>query len=167
MIFLGKIVKIRSNKGEVVYKPFLEIDVGELTLKEGDKVLLKSERHQKELRIEDLKEINGAYVLKFFDIDTINEALKLIGYSIFCFKNSDDEEIDKGICGFLVKDTNDQVWGYVKGIDSKSDLNKLLVIQEGDDEFYVPYNDEILKEINKKGKYIIIDPPSGLKELNK
>ena len=46
-------------------------------------------------------------------------------------------------------------------------LNKCLEIQNRNNTYDVPFVDEIVKVIDKKKKLIIIDPPEGLKELNK
>ena len=69
---------------------------------------------------------------------------------------------------FMVKDMNGQLWGKVKNIEADN-LNKLLEVQdeEKNDLYYVPFTDTIVKEINKEKGLIVIDPPDGLKELNK
>ena len=169
MIFQGKIVKVRGNKGEVVVaSPHARA----CTLRKGEAVVLKSEKYQRQYNVEYLKEIKGAPIVKFAGINTINEALKLVGYSIYAHDSStgDSENETKKITGFIVKDMNGHLWGKVKNIETDS-LNKLLEVQgENEDEnnvYYVPFTDTIVKEIDEEKRVIVIDPPNGLKDLNK
>ena len=167
MIFLGKIVKVRGNKGEVVYT---SPDMIAGALREGEAVALESEKYRKQYNVEYLKEIKGASVVKFTGINTINEALKLVGYSIYK-RNAEAGDIkneNNKMKDFMVKDMNGQLWGKVKNIEADN-LNKLLEVQdeEKNDLYYVPFTDTIVKEINKEKGLIVIDPPDGLKDLNK
>ena len=117
-------------------------------------------------KIEYIKEIKGTLVLKFVNINAIDDALKLVGYSIYVSKGSTNTIKSDGIVGFTVKDMDDNIWGKVKRVEIYR-LNKFLEIQNNDDVYYVPFYGEIVKEINKKEKLIRIDPPKGLKDLNK
>ena len=167
MNFFGKIVKVRGNKGEVVY---ISPDMRARALREGETVALESEKYHKQYKVEYIRKIKGAFVVKFTGINTINEALKLVGYSIYKhnseagdIKNENNEMKD-----FMVKDVNGQLWGKVKNLEADN-LNKLLEVQdeEKNNVYYVPFTDTIVKEINKEEGIIVIDPPNGLKELNK
>lgn len=150
--------------------------VGVHALAERENVILKSEKYEKKCELDYLREINGAPVIKLKGIDSINEALKLVGYSVYA-ENSEKENDpnipaedseDVELEGFLVKDLNGELWGKVISFDTDS-LNKLLEIQDEDetDIYYVPFTETIIKKIDKKNRLIIIDPPDGLKSLNK
>lgn len=132
--------------------------------KEGEEVILKSEKHKKKKRIEYIKEIQGIRVLKFFGINSINEAYKLVGYSI-CSLSEPERKIEcNSLIGFKVKNIKGDLWGTLENIRVSS-LNIILEITYKNDIVYVPFNDII--KINKKEKLIIIDPSEGLKDLNK
>ena len=167
MIFFGKIVKVRGNKGEAVYT---SPDMRARALKAGETVVLESEKYQKQYKVEYLRRIKDYSVVKFSGINTINEALKLVGYSIYR-QNAEAGDIkneDNKMKDFMVKDVNGQLWGKVKNLEADT-LNKLLEVQdeEKNNVYYVPFTDTIVKEINKEKGIIVIDPPGGLKELNK
>lgn len=147
----------------------------------GETILLKSEKYQHQFKIEGLREIKGAYVLKIAGIDSINDALKLVGYSIYSPKNEmntftidTDSDIESDtdypeLTDFIVKDTEGDVWGKVVRLETGS-INILLEVEaeNGSDEiYYVPFNDTIVTEIDHDNRIIIIDPPAGLKDLNK
>jgi ribosomal 30S subunit maturation factor RimM len=164
LTFLGKIIKIRSNKGEVVAAASPDLQIS--SIKKGDTFLLKSAKYSKEKVIDYCKEIRGALVFKFIAVDTINDALPLVGYSLY--GNFQQKDTPKpGILDFLVKDLEGQVWGKVINIET-SDFNQLLEVESPQNEIiYIPAVDTIIKKIDKKKKIITINPPPGLKELNK
>lgn len=187
MIFIGKILKVRGNRGEVV---ITSPKVGFYTLfgRENGKeiVILKSEKYEKKLEVEFLREIKGNPVLKLKGIDSINDALRVVGYSIYTeytdYSNyAAGDEVKTGesaileekcgisnLEGYNVKDVNGNRWGHVIYFDTVSS-NQLLEIQDDDktDVYYVPFTDTIVKKIDKEARLIIIDPPDGLKSLNK
>jgi 16S rRNA processing protein RimM len=173
LIFIGKIFKVRGNKGEVV---IASPRVGVHSLRKNEIVTLKSEKYEKKYEVDYLKEINGAPVIKLKGIDSINEAFKMVGYSVFAESNekkndpnipNEDSEATE-LTGYLVKDLNGEPWGNVIGFETDS-FNKLLEIQDNNetDIYYVPFTETIIKEINREKQLITIDPPDGLKDLNK
>ena len=164
MIFLGKIVKIRGNKGEVGVAPSPDLFLHGLS--KGEVVVLQSAKYKKEKEIDYIKEIRGAPVFKFKDTNTINDAFKLVGYSIYANK-TDTQDTNTGIIDFMVKDMQGNLWGSVKNIEN-SGFNRLLEVETpGGDMIYVPAADSIVKKIDEERKVILIDPPDGLKDLNK
>lgn len=176
MIFLGKIVKTRGNKGEVAVAPSPQ--VGRYVPGQGERVVLRSTKYQCEQKIEYLKNIRGVWVFKFVDIDTINDAYKLVGYSIYSTKistspgnapNAVIEQAAKGV-EFTVKDVSGCVWGKVKHLQTYGvyETNQILeVVGDEGDVIYVPFSEGIVKKIDREKKIITIDPPDGLKGLNK
>lgn len=150
--------------------------VGVHAVAEREIVTLKSEKYEKKYEVVYLKEINGAPVIKLKGIDSINGAFKLVGYAVYA--ETDEKGNDSNIpaednesaqlAGFLVKDVNGELWGNVISFETDS-FNKLLEIRDENetDIYYVPFTETIIKEIDKKKRLIIIDPPDGLKSLNK
>lgn len=135
-------------------------------LSNGEVVVLKSAKYTKEKEIDYLKEIRGDPVFKFKDTNTINDAFKLVGYSIYANK-PDAPDTNTGIFNFMVKDIHGHLWGSVKNIENPG-FNLLLEVETpGGDMIYVPFADSIVKEIDEEKKVILIDPPDGLKDLNK
>ncbi len=164
MISLGKIVKVRSNKGELVITPFSGIDFFKPLA--GEVVLLKSVKYEKKCRVEYFKEVGGNFVIKFTHANTIADALKLVGYEVFASPVLKQPIEREGIVGFTVKDVNGRWWGEIVNIETIH-LNKVLEIQGEKDIFYVPFNDTIVKEINETERIVLIDPPAGLRDLNR
>jgi 16S rRNA processing protein RimM len=140
--------------------------MGVYTLKEGDKLQLKSDKRQKEYQVEGFREIKGAPVVKFKGVDSINDALKLVSLAVHIPGDSPEIADNTGIEDFTVKDTAGRVWGKVVDIDTAT-LNQLLEVHDDEDVYYVPFTDAIVKTIDKENRQIVIDPPDGLKDLNK
>lgn len=111
-------------------------------------------------------------MLKFEGIDTINDALTRVGYSIYSLENTPPSPAENGpadLENFTVRDTAGDVWGKVTNLETTG-LNELLEIRPedgGPEPYYVPFTETIVKEINRDDGVIIIDPPDGLKDLNK
>lgn len=133
---------------------------------EGKVLNLKSPKYQKELKVQYCKEIRGETVIKFEGIDTINQAYKLIGYELFIPGDPDGELIDDDVTGFSVIDMQGVEWGHVVELDDNG-LNPVLEIQGADETYYVPFVEDIVKEIDMEAGIIRIDPPAGLMELNR
>jgi 16S rRNA processing protein RimM len=163
LIFLGKIVKVRGNKGEAVVASSPGFDL--YSPGEGETLLVQSTRHQKKVIVEYCKVIHGSQVLKFKDINTINDALKLVGYRVY--SQSVEAAQEESVLQFTVTDVQGNLWGIVTDLDSSS-INLLLEVEDPEgDVIYVPFSDAIVKTINKDKKVIVIDPPEGLRDLNK
>ena len=119
--------------------------------------------------------INGELVAKFSQVNSIDAALRIVGFSLYA------DQTDKAgptmvadlsatvgkIVGFNVRDLQGNHWGIVVAVDTRS-VNTLLEIenQEKSGPIYVPFNREIVKNIDRRRHTIVIDPPVGLKDLN-
>ena len=106
--------------------------------------------------------------MTFSDIHTINEALKIVGYSLYAELAADKKKPLASVLGFSVFDGQGNCWGTVKSLPQYS-LNQLLEVEDGQtgEIFFVPWHDCIVKKIDRRAKTILIDPPQGLRELNR
>jgi 16S rRNA processing protein RimM len=165
LLFVGKIIRVRGNKGEVIY---VSSTTAKYRPNPGDILILKSEKYQKKLVVEKYREIKGNKTVKFTAIGSISEALKLVGYSIFNPHDSNMDDRSTPLENYIVKDKNGQLWGKVIGLTAYK-TNEILEVEDADQEevYYIPYTEEIVKDINEENLVITIDPPDGLKSLNK
>jgi 16S rRNA processing protein RimM len=164
LICSGKIFKVRGNKGEVAIISSPGINLLSPTYRGF--VTLKSEKYEKEYKIESIREINGNLLLKFAGIDSMADALRLVGYSVFSPMEADPVVAEGSILGFTVKDIAGQPWGQVTDVQT-SGLNRLIEIA-GDGEVYlIPFTETIVTKIDRQDRLVIIDPPTGLRELNR
>lgn len=165
MIFLGKIVKTRGNKGEVVVhsSPSFEAYAPE----KGEVVVLQSHKYEVQSNIDYIKEIQGVIVIKFQSVNSIPEAMKYIGYSIFSLAEPKENIDDEPVIDFSVIDISGQLWGNVHSHEFFGINEVLEILDHSGDIIYIPFSEAIIKKIDYEKKEIIIDPPDGLKDLNK
>jgi 16S rRNA processing protein RimM len=139
--------------------------------KQGEALVLQSEKYKIHQKVDYIKEIHNSPIFKFAAIDSISDALRIVGYSVFSPEAETPEpgstfEIEDAV-DFIVKDIGGQVWGEVTQTQSFGP-NEILELTGADgDVIYVPFSDGIIKEIDEENRWIIIDPPAGLKDLNK
>lgn len=130
----------------------------------GEKhVILKSARRRFETTIERIRCIRGKTVLKLSGIHSIDDALKLVGYSIFASGESIDGRTT--LIDYRVRDLNQEYWGQVVAVREHG-LNRVMEIESRGDIIYVPLAWDIVREIRDREKVIVIDPPEGLRNLN-
>lgn len=163
MVFFGEVVKVRGNKGEVVVKT--PPDVEELPFESGEEVTLKSQKYLSKMCVEYCREIDGNVLLKLKNIDSISDAYRLVGYSIF--KEGEPERRESNsLLDFSVEDIHGRRWGKVEAFNPDS-KNPLLEIDSDGDTIYIPFSENIVINIDKKNRIITIDPPDGLMDLNR
>lgn len=159
-IYIGKIVNTHGLKGEVrilsefkyknlVFKNNFKIYIGE------DKVLevINSYRYHK---IFDMITIKG--------INNINDVLKYKGKRVYVNKEDivleDNQYLDEDIINLEVIIDNNSI-GRVKRID-KHNKNEILVVRNDKQEYFLPYNFELIESINLDKKMLIYKNIRGL-----
>ena len=166
MIFLGKILKVRGNRGEVVLDPAPE------TLNEGLPVgiglVLKSPKYSKKLEIDSYRNIGGSLIVRFLGVNSIEEAFRLVGYSLFwdVKKPQDIPPAENQLVGYRVEDLQGNAWGKIVGIEHHG-LNVVFEAVHHGDHYLIPANSAIFRAVMEDEKKVVIDPPDGLRDLNR
>ena len=115
--------------------------------------------------VEYCREIDGNVLLKLKNINSISDAYRLVGYSIF--KEGEPERKESNsLLDFSVEDIHGRHWGKVEAFNPDS-KNPLLEIDSDGDTIYIPFSEDIVIKIDKKNRIITIDPPDGLMDLNR
>jgi len=161
-VLIGKIVNTHGLKGEVrilsdfryknkVFIPNMKIYIGKNKTEE----IINSYRHHK---IFEMITMNG--------YNNINEILKYKGEYVFVaredIKLEEKEYLDEEIINLNVYIDNEYK-GTVKKIEKHS-KNELLVIKNNELDYLIPYNFDIILNINLKEKRIDIKNIKGLIE---
>jgi ribosomal 30S subunit maturation factor RimM len=165
LFFVGDILKTKGNKGEVVLRLSPEFYLG--NEENIDSLCLKSKKRSKILSVEWIKELGDDLTIKFSEIDTISEAYKLIGYSAHLDVQKDDTSFKKhSFIGYKVIDVDGSDWGIVIN-DEATEFTHTLERDDEGNVVYIQYSRMIVSKVNKKEQTIIINPPEGLRDLNK
>jgi 16S rRNA processing protein RimM len=163
---IGIITRFQGNKGEVRVKATTDIPERFLDL---DTVYLKRGDELKEREIEYIRFHKQFVIIKFFDVDSIDEAEKLKNYQVLI------DESEKYLLpedNYYVSDLMDcEVYlksGKYLGklIDVVDTLGADIFLVKGQEkEYMLPASHELILEIDLENKKIIVDPIPGILDL--
>jgi 16S rRNA processing protein RimM len=164
LIFFGRILRTRGIKGEVV----VSLSPGIVIPGEGISLELKSSKYVLSKKIITISQSESEAIITFDGVHSINEALKIVGYSLYGDSTAVKKKRLVTVLGFSVFDDRGNCWGKVKAQPQYS-LNQLLEVEDEPtgEIFYVPWHESIIKKIDRRSKTIWIDPPQGLRDLNR
>jgi len=167
---VGKIVNTHGLNGEV--KIFLHTDFAEERFKKGNQLYIGEKDCSTKVKVEILysKPYKDMYILKFNDLNTINDAEK--------FKNQflwipAEKQIDLDnnefyyfeIIGCNVCTVDGSEIGVVKEILSPGANDVWVVkLKDSDKEIFIPYIESVVKDVDVQNKQITIELMEGLIE---
>jgi len=165
--FVGKIVKKYSFKGELLVK--LDTDQPEQFL-EMESVFVEKHKNLIPFFIESLSLHKSALLrIKFEEITTETEANALLGTELYLPLDllpilSGNKFYYHEIVGFKAVDVNFGPLGIITGINDAT-AQHLFEIDHNGKEVLIPVNDDIIKNVDRNAKTILLDAPEGLIEL--
>lgn len=141
---------------------------GIVTPGEGIAVELRSSRRSLSQTIERVAAAGSDAIMAFSGAHNIGESLRLVGYSIYADVPAAKARRAGSMLGFRVFDQQGNCWGTVMAQPHFS-LNQLLEIQDAatGETIYVPWHESLVVKIDRRAKTLLIDPPAGLRDLNK
>jgi len=165
--YLGKIAKKFSFKGEVLI--YLDTDEPEL-YEDMESVFVEFNKNLIPFFIENSSLHKNDFLrVQFEDVDTEEEADKLIGCSIYLPlsmlpKLTGNKFYFHEVIGFEVEDKRLGVVGIIQSIND-STAQPLFEVLHGEAEILIPMVDHFIVEVDRKNKKIIMDLPEGLIEM--
>ena len=161
---LGRLLKPHGIKGELKVL-FYNEDSNSL---ENNQIIFLSDLNNKiiEYKIERIFYSFKKNRIKFFDINTIEEAEELRGYTLNVLR-LDLPKLDKNeyyindLVGYILIDDSNKNYGIVSDVLVLPANNVLSVTMENK-EYLIPLIDDVILDINQEEKKIIIDPIKGL-----
>lgn len=118
------------------------------------------------------KKGSTSFLVKIDGIDSEEEASEFVNKEIYILKKDAEELIEDELydtdsfIGYEVIDSETgQLIGKIEEINDAT-TNVLFIIQSGEEEIYIPANDDFVVEINDEQKYIKMKLPEGLVEIN-
>lgn len=165
---VAKIIDVVGLKGEL--KVYTTSSFKNIRYKKGNTLLIEldNDNHQS-FTIESYRNKEGNIdVIKFKEINSIDEAKKYINKEILTIKSEKDLKKDQyfysDLVGLKCFNESNKELGVVNEV-SEFSLNLSLKVKTSDNKFvYVPFNDYFIKEISLDKKYIIINEIEGLFE---
>lgn len=165
---IGKIVKTFGTKGEVIFS--LENTKPEW-LRKTESVFIRFGGNLVPFFISDSSpRPNNQAVVKFDDIDSVEEAAELSGGEILVpsaiLPKKKVRGLEKNeVFDFKVIDQDKGLIGFVTGILDLSEQS-LLQVTSDNKEILIPVTEVFITKIDKKSKSIYINVPEGLIDLN-
>jgi len=165
--YLGKILRTSGNKGQVV----VHLDVDEPEKYQNlESVYLDvyGERIPFFITKVELKS-RGTAIFSFSDVLSTDEAEEYIGQEMFLPMSSlpkleGNQFYYHEVEGFSVVDTRFGKLGILQSIIDRHH-QALFQIRYGDKEILIPMIDEVIKEIDREKRIILIEAPEGLIEI--
>ena len=161
-ISIGKITNFFGIKGEA--------KVGfsnENQIKTAKTVYMLDDVSKRELKIKNVRFQKNFAIVKFEEIDDINEIMEFKGQRIFVLKEDATKKLDKN--EFLIVDLigcevfdNDKKIGTVVDVTSNSSQDLINIKNPIGQISLVPFVEEFFPEIDLENKKIIIKPIEGL-----
>lgn len=163
---LGKIIDSFSLDGTL--KIYSTTNLGDLRYQEGASVYLFDEENNGYIEYEVLHYRHSGLFdfVKLKGIDTKEDALSKKGQEIFVIKNRDDleegEYFYSDLRGCKVVDKEHNVLGMVKEVEEFPAQITFRVARNGKPDFFVPFIDEFVLNVDIENKTITIKVIEGL-----
>ncbi|RCW61127.1 MULTISPECIES: ribosome maturation factor RimM [Halanaerobium] len=165
-LVIGIITRFQGNKGEVRVKATTDIperffDLDTVYLKRGDEL--------KELEIEYIRFHKQFVIIKFFDINSINEAEELKNYQVLIDESEkyllpeDNFYVDDLIDCEVYLASGSYLGKLIDVIDTSG--TDIFLVKGKDKEYMLPASREMILEIDLENKKIIVDPIPGILDL--
>jgi len=164
---LGILAKAHGIDGSILLR-LKELETNDI--KEPESVFIEIDGLLVPFFIERVSEkSNKEMIIRFEDVDTVEKAGELTGFSVFIDSSLTTQKQKPSfhgtdIAGYQVIDNK---LGYV-GIALEiveSTNNPLIRLTKETREYYIPFHQDIVLNIDHTGKKIIVDSPDGLFEI--
>ncbi|NNM09979.1 MAG: 16S rRNA processing protein RimM [Flavobacteriaceae bacterium] len=165
--FVGKIVKKYSFKGELLVK--LDTDEPKQFLK-MESVFVEKHKNLIPFFIESVSLHKSSLLrIKFEEVSTEADAETLLGSELYLPLDllpelSGNQFYYHEIIGFKIVDTSFGEVGTITGVND-STAQALFEIDREGVEILIPVSDEIIKEVDRTTKTILIEAPEGLIDI--
>lgn len=135
---------------------------------EGMSVELRSERHRFTRTIERASVSGLTAIIALTDVAGIGEALAFVGCTLWGEAGASPAPGHDDVKGFRVFDREGTLWGTVRS-QPRYSLNRLLEVADtaSGEAILVPWHESLIVKIDRQAGILVIDPPPGLRELNR
>ena len=166
-IAIAKLLRTRGLRGEIVAEMLTDFPE---RFENSENVIGFSEKGEKrELEIEKFFFQKGRIVLKFAEINSIEEAETLKNFEV-CIPESEaveleeDEFFDWQLQECKVETIEGEKLGQVSEV-MRTSGNENLVVKGAEKEYLIPFVKAICTKVDLENKLILVDAPEGLLEF--
>ncbi len=118
--------------------------------------------------VENIEMKHGDFIVKFEDVDTVEEARKLQNKKVFVEQEESEEELDglvwTDLVGYTIMEEGAGALGVIEQVDEYPQqwIAKCIIKEK---EVLIPLNEEIITEIDEENKQLHMCLPEGLLDL--
>lgn len=165
--YLGKIAKKFSFKGELLL--YIDSDDPE-QYEEMESVFVEIGKNLVPFFIDSAQLHKNDFLrVKFEDVDSEADAEALIGKALYLPldllpKLEGNKFYYHEVIGFILKDQTRGDVGTIVSINDSA-AQPLFEVKSGETELLIPMIDQFLVEVNRDGKFVLMDLPEGLVEM--
>jgi len=160
LVIIGTIVNHHGLKGEV--RVIAHTDYPEERFKKGKTFYILKENEYEKIAIDSVRFHKNFVLLKFNNINDINECLEYKGLDIYSERFEDEKIYITDLIGFDAYDEEDNLIGSVVDyLEVPQGYILELETKEGQ-KVLVPYVDEFIKEIDFENQEIVIHLIEGM-----
>lgn len=156
LVFVGKIVNTHGIKGEL--RIISDFEKKELVFKSGNRIIIDNEEHV----IRTYRKHKIFDMITIDDFENINDVLNYVGKNVYVSRDSlklkENDYLFSDLIGLNVIN-NDTDYGIV--CDYQLGNNPLIKVKY-DKDYYIPLNNEFIKNVDLKLKKIIVENIEGL-----
>jgi 16S rRNA processing protein RimM len=163
---IGFIIKTHGLKGEVTLS--LDDD-GPADLPDGTSIFVEKDKRLIPYFIQSFSHHGTKAFVKFEDVDTIEEAEKIVKRAVYLEKSARPksgrgEFYNDEVIGFKVLDENGELLGTITEI-IQAGPNRLIAMDHNGKEVLIPVNGPFITSINKTKKTVSVNLPEGFLDI--
>lgn len=161
---IGYISKTHGLKGHVILRLIDDLDIDSSEIKS---LFLEISSSQVPYFVEDCKPNNVGYIIKLEGINAVEESKKIVGkkaFSLLEYILENEDSLNEFI-GYTIIDIALGNIGNITAIDDKTNNIIAQVLHPSGKEIMLPFNDDLIEEIDDDTKTISFNAPEGLIEM--
>jgi 16S rRNA processing protein RimM len=161
LLQIGQVLKSDGAEGGLTIG-FFEADPEEIDLKEP--VFIKFDGLPVPFFIESMEPKGSKAIVRLTGIRTLQDAEEVVGKPVFAKAGDDGEEDDEGldaIVGWTLLKADGTKAGTITGWEDIPG-NPCIYVDTGGGEAMVPFHEDLILEVDRKGRKIKMEIPDGL-----
>lgn len=161
---IGYISKTHGLKGHVILRVNEDLDIDSEEIKS---LFLEINSSQVPYFVEECRANNVGYIVKLEGINAVEESKKMIGKKVFSLLDFiiENEDSLNEFIGYAVIDTVLGNIGNITDIDDKTNNIVAQILHPSGKEIMLPFNDDLIEEIDDDARTITFHAPEGLIEM--
>lgn len=161
---IGYISKTHGLKGHVILRLNNDINIDDEKI---TAIFLELTGSQVPYFIQEISANNVGYIVKLEGIDNVETSKKLVGKKAFCLEDFiiEDENSLSEFIGYTIIDKRHGDIGKIVEIDDKTANVIIKVLHSTGAEIILPFNDDLIEEIDDDLQTIKFEAPEGLIEM--